>query len=277
MNKKVNIIIALISIVFLALCVGFMRDDSFGGRSSTETVYGGAITSTEIEDKTTMDVNLPGGLVGSELDNATTLTATAAALGDMVADTYYLTVTSVDDDGGQTLSSAEMTCTVAPATTTSCTIAATVNSDAASTRIWLSTTSGTYTQYWTNSATSSTNISTSTGSSFTTATFPEANTAYNEIPADRWNYDYAAAATADNVVKASPGILHAIVLGKWVTNGTVECSDHISDGDGNVQIFLTAGSTDVGGFPKTILVDAWFAAGITCDTIGLTQVSFLYR
>ena len=40
---------------------------------------------------------------------------------------------------------------------------------------------------------------------------------------------------------------------------------------------LTAGTTDESGFPKTILVDAEFEAGICVDTIGLTDVTLIWR
>ena len=94
---------------------------------------------------------------------------------------------------------------------------------------------------------------------------------------ERFSYHYIAAPTANSVVKAAPGFLHAIILGKWVTGGTIEVSDHVSDGDGNVKIKLTAGVTDESGFPKTILVDAEFEAGICVDTIGLTDVTLIWR
>jgi len=94
---------------------------------------------------------------------------------------------------------------------------------------------------------------------------------------DDYSYHYIAAPTANSVVKASAGFLHAIILGAWVTGGTVEVSDHATDGDGNVKIMLTAGATDESGFPKTIIVDSAFSTGITVDTIGLTQVTLIYR
>ena len=89
---------------------------------------------------------------------------------------------------------------------------------------------------------------------------------------------YTAAAAADVVVKNKPGFLHAIIIGEWVTGGTIEVSDHASDGDGNVKIFLKAGATDASGFPKTIIVDAEFKVGI-CADIGASQtyVTFIFR
>lgn len=94
---------------------------------------------------------------------------------------------------------------------------------------------------------------------------------------DNYSYKYQGAAAANIVVKASAGFLHAIILGKWVTGGTVEVSDHASDGDGAVKIKLTSGATDESGFPKTVIVDAKFSTGICADTIGTTDVTFIWR
>jgi len=94
---------------------------------------------------------------------------------------------------------------------------------------------------------------------------------------DRFSYKYFASAGADQVVKAGPGFLHAIVIGKYVSGGVIEVSDHASDGDGNVQIYLETAASDT-GFPKTIIVDADFPIGITADlTASQTNVTFIYR
>ena len=93
----------------------------------------------------------------------------------------------------------------------------------------------------------------------------------------RYSIAYQAAAAANVVVKAAPGFLHAIVVGKWVTNGTIEVSDHASDGDGNVKVFITMAATNIDGFPKTIPVNANFAVGICADQTDALQVSYIYR
>ena len=96
--------------------------------------------------------------------------------------------------------------------------------------------------------------------------------------ADGYSYLYKAAAAANVVVKATPGYLKAIIIGKWVTGGTIEVSDHASDGDGNVQIFLQSGVTDESGFPKTIPVEVYFSTGITADiTASQSHVTFIYK
>ena len=93
-----------------------------------------------------------------------------------------------------------------------------------------------------------------------------------------YNVKYQAGAGDDVIVKAKPGYLHSIIIGEWVTGGTVEVSDHATDGDGNVKIFLQAGTTDESGFPKTIPVGAKFEVGITADVgASQTHVTFIYR
>ena len=94
---------------------------------------------------------------------------------------------------------------------------------------------------------------------------------------DDYSSHYIAAPAADEVVKASAGYVKSVTLGAWVTGGTIEISDHASDGDGNVKYFLQAGATDESGFPKTVPVGTKFATGITVDTIGLTHVTINYR
>ena len=88
---------------------------------------------------------------------------------------------------------------------------------------------------------------------------------------DNYSYKYQAAAAANVVVKPSAGYLHAIIVGEVIAGGTIEVSDHASDGDGNVQIFLD--DPAVG----TYIVDAYFAAGITVDIALQTKVTFIYR
>ena len=82
---------------------------------------------------------------------------------------------------------------------------------------------------------------------------------------------YQAAAKANLVVKATQGFLHAIIIGLDVSGGIVEVSDHASDGDGNVKVYLE--DPDVG----TYLVDAMFTTGICADITTQTNVSFVWR
>lgn len=81
---------------------------------------------------------------------------------------------------------------------------------------------------------------------------------------------YQAGAGADKVVKAGQGVLHAIIVGKDVTGGVIEVSDHVSDGGGNVKIYLA--DPAVGVYPVHVL----FEDGITVDMTTQTNVSFIY-
>jgi hypothetical protein len=92
----------------------------------------------------------------------------------------------------------------------------------------------------------------------------------------RFTYHYQAAAAADVVVKATPGFLHGIIIGADVGSAVIEISDHASDGDGAVKIYL-AGSTlmtSCGGF---VPVNAAFTAGISADITNQTHVTFIFR
>ena len=83
---------------------------------------------------------------------------------------------------------------------------------------------------------------------------------------------YQAAAATDVVVKAAPGLLHAIIIGKDVGAGAiVKVSDHVSDGDGNVQVYLEAPTVG------TYIVDAEFTVGICADLTLQTNVTFVWR
>lgn len=83
---------------------------------------------------------------------------------------------------------------------------------------------------------------------------------------------YQAAAAANVVVKAAPGFLHAIVVGKDVAGGVIEISDHASDGDGNVKVYIE-GATLKGVYP----INANFDKGITADLTNQTNVTFIYK
>ena len=82
---------------------------------------------------------------------------------------------------------------------------------------------------------------------------------------------YHAAAGADKVIKAAPGLLHSIIVGKDVAGGIIEVSDHATDGDGEIRVYL--GDPAVG----TYLIDAEFTVGITADITTQTNVTFVWR
>ena len=84
---------------------------------------------------------------------------------------------------------------------------------------------------------------------------------------------YQAAAAVDVVVKGQPGFLKGILVGDAVGSSVIEISDHATDGDGNVVVYL-AGST-LG--PAYYDVNLEFAAGITADITLQTHVTFIYK
>lgn len=88
---------------------------------------------------------------------------------------------------------------------------------------------------------------------------------------------YQATAGANKVVKAKPGVLHSIIVGKWVASGVIEVSDHASDGDGNIVIKITGAGTNIDSFPKVFPIEAKFDTGITADIANFTDVTFIYN
>lgn len=87
-----------------------------------------------------------------------------------------------------------------------------------------------------------------------------------------FKYKYQATDSADVVIKGAPGFLYAIIVGKADANASIEVSDHATDGDGNVKIFLE------GAPVGTHLIQAEFSTGITADLIGGPQrVTFVYK
>lgn len=91
-----------------------------------------------------------------------------------------------------------------------------------------------------------------------------------------YQMSYQAAAGANKVIKAKPGYLKGIIIGTDVGNAVIEVSDHASDGDGNVKIYLADDNlhTTTGGY---VPVNAYFATGICCDITNQTHCTFIYR
>ena len=83
---------------------------------------------------------------------------------------------------------------------------------------------------------------------------------------------YQAAATPNVVINDSPSLLHSIIIGKNVGAGAiVEVSDHASDGDGNVKVYLEA--PEVGTYP----INAKFDTGICVDLTLQTNITVIWR
>lgn len=88
-------------------------------------------------------------------------------------------------------------------------------------------------------------------------------------------YTYFATAGADKVICAGKAVLHGIIIGKDVASAVIEVSDHVSDGDGNVQIYLEGSTllTATGGY---VPVNAHFHKGISADLTNQTNVTFVW-
>lgn len=93
---------------------------------------------------------------------------------------------------------------------------------------------------------------------------------------DTFQTTYQAAAAANVVVTTKPAFLHAIIIGADVGSAMVEISDHASDGDGNVKVYL-AGSTLLAMTGGTVIIDALFPAGICADLTNQTHVTFIWK
>ena len=82
---------------------------------------------------------------------------------------------------------------------------------------------------------------------------------------------YTATAGADKIVTAKPAYLHRIIVGKDVNSSVVEVSDHASDGDGNVKVYLEGNA--LGG---VYTVGAVYERGITMDLTNQTHVMVVF-
>ena len=102
---------------------------------------------------------------------------------------------------------------------------------------------------------------------------------------DNYTYHYQAAAAANVVVKASAGYLKGIILGASIANAIIEVSDHATDGDGAVKIYVAGGDgTDAllkqnlsDRYSGYIPVECYFSTGITADITAQTHVTFIFR
>jgi len=88
-----------------------------------------------------------------------------------------------------------------------------------------------------------------------------------------YSYAYQDTAAANVVVKASAGYLKGIVIGTASSTATdiIEISDHASDGDGAVKLYLA--DWPVGTYEFNL----YFATGISSDITAATNVTFIYE
>lgn len=104
----------------------------------------------------------------------------------------------------------------------------------------------------------------------------EDNTAKVARTEFRGTYSYQATAGDNKVILAAPGFLYGIIIGKDVASAVIEVSDHASDGDGAIRVYLEGSTlmTSTGGY---LPVNASFNTGISADLVNQTNVTFIYR
>lgn len=246
------------------------------------------------------------GPLGSPMQNPINGAAATSSAGTLKSDTYYFKITSVDFAGGETEPSDELSCTVvnellSRSTSTSCTVTFTPNIKASTTKLWISTTPGSYNSY--KIATSSTLVATTTG--LTTGTIPTNNTAYNDVGIGQYhssnktltegqlsnlqldingslkviNFFSKAFVSSDTAVKSSSGFVHSITYSPSdaeATAGQINICDSLSLGRGTSTIYyLTAAYHE----PQTIILDQYFSTGIYVDfdTTADVNVSISYK
>lgn len=82
---------------------------------------------------------------------------------------------------------------------------------------------------------------------------------------------YIATAGADKVITAKPAFLERIIVGKSVGSSIVEVSNHATDGDGDVRVYLE-GDTLIGTYD----IGCFFSKGICADLTNQTNVTFIF-
>lgn len=214
------------------------------------------------------------------MPNATGISVATSTLGTMVGTTtLYFKVTSLDYAGGETIESAESSCALGPYLTGApdgCLVALTPTTGAASTRLWVATTSDTYYAYQT--ATSSTLVATTTG--LTLGTLPQTSSAFlfnsGLDIADTYLYSTA---TADALIKSGEAIVHSVTFSPTdaaATAGSIHVLDATSTGTGTTtSYYLTAAYHE----PYTVVLDAVFDNGlyIDFDTTADVNVTVTYK
>ena len=92
----------------------------------------------------------------------------------------------------------------------------------------------------------------------------------------KYNPKYQAAAAANVVIKNKPGFLKGIIVGADVGSAVIEVSDHASDGDGNIVVYIAGStlSTISGGY---IPINLYFKTGICADQTNQTYCTYLYK
>lgn len=196
-------------------------------------------------------------------------TATSTAKGSVADGTYYFRLTSVDYAGGQTKASEQFSCSIS-SYKNSCTVTLTPLTEAASTRLWIATTSGVYYGYKT--ATSSTLVATTTG--MTAARLPQVSSAYyfnSGVDMDNtWLKSYA---TADTLVKSGKTLVHSVTFSGTdtaATAGTIGIMDSVTRGVGTSSLYYVNAAAVL---PNTIILDQVFETGLFIDFTATNDVN----
>lgn len=92
-----------------------------------------------------------------------------------------------------------------------------------------------------------------------------------------FSYKYQAAASANVVVCDQPAILNKIIVGKDVGSAVIEVSDHASNGDGNVKIYIEDSNIATKSGFEIDCGNMEFKVGICADLTNQTNVTFVFR
>jgi len=281
MRKRIIFGLVLVVIILVGIIVLNKSIKLGAGVISLQTDNAKSITSTDIGDKSALDVNM-AGTVGAILTKPTNI-VTATTTGGTVnsTSTLYFKVTSIDYAGGQTTPTTEKTCTINSSESgspTACTVTLTEVTGAASTRLWVGTSTGAYYSY--QLATSSTLVATSVG--LTAGIIPTTNTAYlnNNGSANYPLGNLISYITADALIKDQPGFIHTVTFSPSdaaATGGSIAiCNNNTDCLSGTSTIFYVPTAAML---PVTITLDQYFSSGIYVDftTTADVNVSVSYR
>jgi hypothetical protein len=273
-----SIFVAMIIIGVYIYILGGNGENTFGANLiPMQTDDRRTVTTANVGDETAMNVTVPYGSMGQQLNNPTDgSAATSSEGGTMKASkdgTLYFKITSLDDNNNETAPSSEFTGTLVgtegTGTSTDYTVTLTPDPFASSTRLWVGTTTGVYYGYVT--ATSSVNIAT-TSSLITAATIPVSGGAYRVNAMDRWFDHYYSSSTQEVAVKSHGGYLHAITINTDAA-GTVVLYDGTSKTGERCRIAELEASAPVG----TYIYDVVFRTGLFLDANADIDLTISYK
>jgi len=213
------------------------------------------------------NVMVKSQVAGTEIAVTSDGAAATSTGGSLPADTYYFKFTNVDADGGQTMPSSEFNCSIGTegvATSTGCTVTHTTIFGTVS-RLWISTVSGTFTEYRT--ATSSVLVATTTG--LTTAVIPTTMGAAYDSADTKYSYN-ASSTPGDIVIKATSGTLHSLTV-NTTSAGAITIYDGVTCA-GTVIAVIKASVLE-----KTFTYDVSFNTGLCVTLASTSDITVSYR